>query len=63
MGEDKTQTVTAIQTLTGAVSTITTLVGDVFDLIVSNPLLTVFAAASLLGLGISFFKRMKRAAR
>ena len=63
MGEDKAQTVTAIETLTNATSTIVTMVGNVFDLIVSNSLLTVFAAGSLLGIGISFFKRMKRAAR
>lgn len=63
MGEDKAQTVTAIETLTNATSTIVTMVGNVFDLIVSNPLLTVFAAGSLLGIGISFFKHMKRAAR
>ena len=44
-------------------STITAMVGDVFDMIVSNPLLCVFVAASLLSVGIGIFKRIKRAAR
>lgn len=37
----------------GATSTITTLVGETFDMITSNPLLCVFVAASLIGVGIS----------
>ncbi len=42
-------------------TTITTLVGNVFDMITSNPLLCVFAAAGLLGVGIGVFKKLKRA--
>lgn len=41
----------------------TEMVGDVFDMIVANPLLCVFCAASLIGVGINVFKRIKRAAR
>lgn len=44
-------------------TTITTLVGNVFDMITSNPLLCVFAAAGLLSIGIGVFKRLKRAAK
>lgn len=46
-----------------ATGTITTLVGDVFGMITANPLLCVFCAASLIGVGIGVFKRIKRAAR
>lgn len=52
-----------IATVLEGTETITTLVGDVFDMIVSNPLLCVFVAASLLSVGIGIFKRIKRAAR
>lgn len=44
-------------------STLTTLVGDVFDLMTANPLLTLFLAASLVGIGITLFKKIKRAAK
>lgn len=54
---------TGITAITGAVSTITTMVGDVFSTITGNALLCVFAAAGLLGVGISVFRRLKRAAR
>lgn len=49
--------------LMAGTSTITTMVGDVFSLITGNALLCVFAAAGLLGVGISIFRRLKRAAR
>lgn len=40
-------------------STITTLVGEVFTMITSNPLLVVFMASSLIGVGIAVFKKLK----
>lgn len=49
--------------ITGATNTITTLVGDIFDMITSNPLLCVFVAAGLLAVGIRVFKQLKRASR
>lgn len=49
--------------LLAGTTTITTMVGDVFSLITGNALLCVFAAAGLLGVGISIFRRLKRAAR
>lgn len=49
--------------ITGATSTITTLVGDIFTMITGNPLLCVFVAAGLLGVGISVFKKLKRASK
>ena len=52
-----------LATVLAGTSTITTLVGDVFDMIVSNPLLCVFVAASLISVGVRVFKRVKGAAR
>ena len=49
--------------ITGGVSTLTTVVGDVFQMITSNPLLCVFAAAGLLSVAIGVFRRLKRSAR
>ena len=50
-----------LSTVLAGTETITTLVGDVFDMVISNPLLCVFVAASLIGVGIRVFKRMKSA--
>lgn len=53
----------AMESITGGMSTITTIVGDVFTLMTSNPLLCVFLAASLVGVGIAIFRKIKGAAR
>lgn len=55
--------VTGLSAITGAVSTLTTVVGDVFQMITSNPLLCVFAAAGLVSVGITVFCKLKRSAR
>lgn len=47
------ETATGISAILAGTSTITTLVGDVFTMITSNPLLSVFAACGLLGVGIA----------
>lgn len=47
--------------VTAAMSTITTVVGEVFTMITSNPLLCVFMAASLIGVGIAVFRKIKGA--
>lgn len=47
--------------ITSATGTLTTLVGDIFTMITSNPLLCVFVAAGLLGVGIKVFRQLKRA--
>lgn len=62
-GKEECLQETGLSAVLAGTSTITTLVGDVFDMITANPLLCVFVAASLLGVGISVFKRIKRAAR
>ena len=60
MSETTTTGLSAI--LTGT-ETVITLVGNVFTLITSNPLLCVFAAVGLLGVGVGVFKMLKRASR
>jgi len=46
-----------------AMSTVTSLMGSVWDLMTSNPLLTLFVAAGLLPVGISLFVKLRNAAR
>ena len=46
-----------------SMTTITDLVTSVWELMTSNPLLSLFLAASLLGVGVSVFRRIKRASR
>lgn len=46
-----------------AVDTISSLVGKVWDLMTANPVLTVFVAAGLLGVGVTVFGLIKGAAR
>lgn len=44
-------------------STLATVVGSVWELMTSNPLLMVFICGSLLSLGFTFYRKAKRAAR
>ena len=60
--ETPTPTTDALTTILEGTGTLTTLVGDVFDLLTANPLLSLFLAASLVGLGIGLFRRLRRAA-
>lgn len=53
----------ATTALTGAVKTVTSLVTSVFDIVVSNELLLIFAAAALVGVGVGVFKKLKGVAR
>ena len=46
-----------------AVTDVTALMGNIFGVMTSNPLLTFFLAASLVGVGVGVFKRVKSAAR
>ena len=46
-----------------SMDTVVQLSEKVFSLITSNPLLTVFAAASLIPVGISIFTALRNAAR
>ena len=47
----------------GSVDTIVQLMGKTWDLMTSNPLLTLFVAASLLPVGIALFTSLRNAAR
>lgn len=46
-----------------AVDTIVELMGKTWELMTSNPLLTLFVAASLLPVGIALFTSLRNAAR
>lgn len=52
-----------METILAGTSTLSTLVGEVFTLLTANPLLTLFLAASLIGLGLSLFRKLKRTAK
>ncbi len=52
-----------MDSIIAATATVTTMVGKVWDLMISNPLLTVFVAVSLIGVGISVFGQIKGAAK
>lgn len=49
--------------ITSGVDTVVSVFGKVWDLIVGNQLMLVFVGASLLGIGLGLFRRVKRAAR
>ena len=51
--------VKGMEAITGQFSTITGMISTVFDCVTGNALLATFAACSLLGIGIGFFKRFK----
>lgn len=55
--------VTAATLLSEATTIITSGIGSTWDIITSNPMLTIFAGSSLLAIGFRFFKKAKRAAR
>jgi len=46
-----------------SMTTITDLVTSVWELMTSNPLLTLFLAAGLLTIGVRVFRQIKRAAK
>lgn len=49
--------------ITSEVDTVVSVFGKVWNLIVGNQLMLVFVGASLLGIGIGLFRRLKRAVR
>lgn len=54
---------TAMETILAQVTTITTVVGNVFSIIVGNAYLAFFAAVGLVVAAIKIFKKLKKAAR
>lgn len=63
MGDTSAATTTGMSAVMSAVDTITQLMGKTWDLLTSNPLLTLFVAASLLPVGIALFTSLRNAAR
>lgn len=57
-----TATATGMDAVTGAMSNVTSVVGNVFTLITGNPLLATFAAAGLLVMGVGVYGAIKSAA-
>lgn len=54
---------TGMSSILDSLDTIVSLMGKVWDVMTSNPLLTLFVAVSLLMAGIKVFKRIKAAAK
>lgn len=64
MGDTSTTVTTGgMSAVMSAVDTIIELSGKVWELLTSNPLLTLFVAASLLPVGIALFTSLRNAAR
>jgi len=54
---------TGMAAVLGAMDTVTSLMGEVWTLMTSNPYLTLFVAAALIPIGVGIFRSIKRAAR
>ena len=54
---------TTLAPVTTAMSTLVTVMGVVWEVMIANPLLVVFLGASLLTVGIKLFKKVKSAAK
>lgn len=63
MGDTSAVTTTGMSAVMSSLDTIVELSGKVWDLLTSNPLLTLFVAASLLPVGIALFTSLRNAAR
>lgn len=59
----ETPAVSSIDAIIGATSTVTNMVGSVFNMITGNALLAVYASVGLLCVGITIFTRLKRVSR
>ncbi len=54
---------TGMAAVLGAMDTVTSLMGEVWTLMTSNPYLTLFVAAALIPIGVGIFRSIKNAAR
>ena len=63
MGDTSAVTTTGMSAVMSSLDTIVELSGKVWDLLTSNPLLTLFVGASLLPVGIALLTRLRNAAR
>lgn len=57
------ETVPVMESVLATTETITTLVGNVWTLVTGNPMLTLMLGASLIGIGVTVYKRVKKAAK
>lgn len=62
-GGDETVISGGMDAIMGALDTITQLMGKVWTLMTSNPLLTLFVAAALIPVGVGAFVAIRNAAR
>lgn len=62
-GMPETSSTTTVTSILGNMSSIKTVVGDVWDVMTANPVLCVFICVSLLSIGFAVFRKAKRAAR
>lgn len=62
-GGTETAGATGMDAVLGSMTTITSLLNWVWEVMTSNPLLVLFLAASLLGVGVRIFRQIKRASR
>ena len=53
-------TATPMDNITAQISTLTTVFGEIWTLMTSNPYLCVFLASGLIFVGVRIFKRFKR---
>lgn len=60
---DSASGATGMDAVLGAMTTLTSLLNSVWELMTSNPLLTLFLAAGLLSVGVYAFRQVKRASR
>ena len=60
---ETSSTTTTVTSSLGNMSSIETVVGDVWDVMTANPVLCVFICVSLLSIGFAVFRKAKRAAR
>ena len=56
-------TTTTVTSILSNVSSIKTVVSNVWDVMTGNPILCVFIGVSLLSIGFAVFRKAKRAAR
>lgn len=54
---------TGMDSVISATDTIASLLGKVWTIMTANPLLVLFLAASVLGIGLTIFRKVKRTAK
>lgn len=49
--------------ITSGLSTVTSVFGEVWSLMTGNPLIMVFVGASLIGVGVGVFRKLRKSVR